>query len=234
MNETAARNRQISSNGITDLGFSIRPSVLQASEYSAILSLLLSEQRSRAGLRHLMRHESVRRVANDPRMLALAGEFIGQSAIPFKATLFDKSPDSNWLVVWHQDVALPIRERIEADGWGPWSTKAGQLYAHAPAAVLARVVALRLHLDDSTHDNGPLRVLPGTHVYGRLSEDRIRELARDVEPVECTVGAGGVVVMRPLILHASSKSRSASPRRVLHIEYAAGVNLGSNNQLAIF
>ena len=216
-----------------DSGFSIRPHVLQSSEYSGILSLLLSEQRSRAGLRHLMSHESVQRVANDPRMLALAGEFIGQSAMPFKATLFDKSPDSNWLVVWHQDVALPIRERIEADGWGPWSTKAGQLYAHAPADVLERVVALRLHFDDSTHENGPLRVLPGTHAYGRLSEDRIRELARDVESVECTVGAGGVVVMRPLIVHASSKSQSASSRRVLHIEYATGVDLGSNIQLAV-
>jgi hypothetical protein len=217
----------------TDLGFSIRPGVLQSSDYSTILSLLTSERRSRAGLRHLMSHESVQRVANDPRMLTVAGDFIGQSVTPFKATLFDKSSDSNWLVVWHQDIALPIRERIEADGWGPWSTKAGQLYAHAPAAVLERVVALRLHFDDSTHDNGPLRVLPGTHAYGRLSEHQIRELARGVEPVECTVGAGGVVVMRPLIVHASSKSQSASSRRVLHIEYATGADLGSNIQLAI-
>ena len=180
-----------------------------------------------------MNHESVQRVANDPRMLMLAGEFIGRSAMPFKATLFDKSPDSNWLVAWHQDIALPICERVEADGWGPWSTKAGQLYAHAPAPVLERVVALRLHFDDSTHENGPLRVLPGTHIHGRLSEDRIRELARELEPIECTVGAGGVVAMRPLILHASSKSQSASSRRVLHIEYATGVELGSNIQLAV-
>jgi ectoine hydroxylase-related dioxygenase (phytanoyl-CoA dioxygenase family) len=217
----------------SDSGFSIRPGVMQASEFSAILSLLRSAQRSRAGLRHLMSRGSVQRVANDPRMLTLAGEFIGQSAMPFKATLFDKSADSNWLVVWHQDIALPIRERIEADGWGPWSTKAGQLYAHAPAAVLERVVALRLHLDDSAHDNGPLRVLPGTHIHGRLSEDRIRELARDVEPVECAADAGGVVVMRPLILHASSKSQSTSSRRVLHIEYATTLNVGSNIQLAV-
>ena len=70
--------------------------------------------------------------------------------MPFRATLFDKSPKSNWLVVWHQDTALTICERIDAAGWGPWSTKAGVLYAHAPAAALERVVALRVCLDDST------------------------------------------------------------------------------------
>ena len=136
-------------------------------------------------------------------------------------------------MVWHQDIALPIRTRVDADGWGPWSRKGGQLYAHAPASVLEQVIALRLHLDDSTAENGPLRVLPGTHTLGRLSEERIRELARNIASVECIVDAGGVVAMRPLIVHASSKSRSQLPRRVLHIEYAKGVDLGSDIQLAV-
>jgi ectoine hydroxylase-related dioxygenase (phytanoyl-CoA dioxygenase family) len=166
-------------------------------------------------------------------MLEVARDFIGPSAIPFRATLFDKSPDSNWFVVWHQDIALPVRTRVDADGWGPWSTKGGQLYAHAPAAALEQVIALRLHLDDSTAENGPLRVLPGTHTLGRLSEERIRELARDITPVECLVNAGGVVAMRPLVVHASSKSRSLLPRRVLHVEYAKGLNLGADIQLAV-
>jgi hypothetical protein len=78
-----------------------------------------------------------------------------------------------------------------------------------------------------------LRVLPGTHALGRLSEARVREVAREITPIECTVGAGGVVAMRPLIVHASSKSHSPLPRRVLHIEYAKGVDLGFNIQLAL-
>lgn len=158
---------------------------------------------------------------------------MGTTAIPFKATLFDKSPDSNWLVSWHQDVALPIRSRVDASGWGPWSVKDGQLYAHAPADVLEQVVALRLHLDDSTAENGPLRVLPGTHLLGRLSAERISELAGEVPPVECTVPAGGIIAMRPLIVHASSKSRSPLPRRVLHIEYARSLDLGFGLELAV-
>jgi len=217
----------------SDPGFAVRQGVVPRADFAAIADLLQSDLRSRAGRRHLMSYESVRRVANDPRMLAIARDFVGPSVFPFKATLFDKSPDSNWLVVWHQDIALPVRTRVDADGWGPWSTKGGQLYAHAPASALEQVIALRLHLDDSSADNGPLRVLPGTHTLGRLSEERIRELAHEIDPVECIVDAGGVVAMRPLVIHASSKSRSRSPRRVLHIEYAKGVDVGSDIQLAV-
>jgi ectoine hydroxylase-related dioxygenase (phytanoyl-CoA dioxygenase family) len=97
----------------------------------------------------------------------------GSGAFPYHATLFDKSPTSNWLVVWHQDTALPLRERKALAGWGPWSVKEGVNYAHAPASALRQVLALRVHLDDSTEHNGPLRVLPGTHTRGVLSDEEI-------------------------------------------------------------
>jgi hypothetical protein len=135
-------------------------------------------------------------------MLAAARQFLGESAIPYKATLFDKSPVRNWLVAWRQDTALPLRERGEVRGWGPWSTKAGVIYALAPASALEQVVALRLHLDDSRHDNGPLRVLPGTHALGLLTESDIGRLTAEISAVDCVVAAGGVVAMRPLIVHA--------------------------------
>ena len=153
--------------------------------------------------------------------------------MPFKATLFDKSPQSNWLVAWHQDLALPIRSRVDAPGWGPWTDKGGRLYAIAPAEALRKVVALRVHVDDSSAENGPLRVLPGTHRLGRLTEERIAALAREVEPVECTVTSGGVLAMSPLIVHASSKSTSTAPRRVIHLEYACETTFGDGIELDI-
>ena len=128
---------------------------------------------------------------------------------------------ANWLVVWHQDTALPLIERRDVAGWGPWSVKAGIVYSHAPAHALANIVAIRLHLDDSRNDNGPLRVLPSTHTLGVLSEAEIHAAAQRIQPVACTVDRGGVVLMRPLLVHASSKVVSAAPRRVLHFEYAA-------------
>src|SRR5262249_53495106 len=140
---------------------------------------------------------------------------------------------ANWLVVWHQDTALPLRRRVELSGWGPWSVKGGVIYAHAPAAALAQVVALRIHLDDSTSENGPLRVLPGSHTFGLLSDERIAELQQVITAVECLASVGGVVAMRPLVVHSSSKSRDTGPRRVLHIEYATAVELGPDIELAV-
>jgi ectoine hydroxylase-related dioxygenase (phytanoyl-CoA dioxygenase family) len=94
-------------------------------------------------------------------------------------------------------------------------------YAHAPASALEQVLALRLHLDDSIAENGPLRVLPGTHSLGVLSDEALRDLSTQIEAIDCTVPRGGILAMRPLVVHSSSKSQSNVPRRVLHMEYAA-------------
>ena len=163
----------------------------------------------------------------------MAQDVLGNDAIPFRATLFDKSPTSNWLVVWHQDTALPLRERREVSGWGPWSIKDGVNYAHAPATALEQVLALRLHLDDSVGENGPLRVLPGTHTLGVLSDDALHELSTKIAAIDCLVPRGGILAMRPLVVHASSKSQSNAPRRVLHIEYSTSASIAEGLELAI-
>ena len=204
-------------------GYAIVPNVFTLAEIQKLTSDLESSNlsRSRAGVRHLLGHSAVAEVASDPRMLGIAQHILGQSAFPFKATLFDKSPDANWLIVWHQDTALPLQTKHETAGWGPWSVKEGVTYAHAPASALEKVVALRLHLDDSTDQNGPLRVILGTHNQGVLSDSAVELSVAEKAPMSCTVSKGGVIAMHPLIIHASSKSQSDSPRRVLHIEYAS-------------
>ena len=190
-------------------------------------------RRSRAGVRHALAHDAVAALARSPRLLGMAEQILGGSAFPFHATLFDKSPKANWLVAWHQDTALPLRDRKDAPGWGPWSLKDGVIYAHAPAAALNRVLALRVHLDDSTEQNGPLRVLPRTHTLDVLSDDAIHQLAAGIPAITCPVSRGGVLAMRPLLVHASSKSQTEMPRRVLHIEYAARVNVADGLELAV-
>lgn len=218
-----------------DSGFEIVPTALDRSEVVALGKVLknVALQRSRAGARHLMGHPAVSSTAKDPRLLGIASRFVGADPVPFRATLFDKSARNNWLVVWHQDTALPLCGRCDLPGWGPWSVKRGVTYAHAPAAALSRVIAVRLHIDDSRHDNGPLRVLPGTHALGLLSESEIEHHTKRIPPVDCVVLAGGVVAMRPLILHASSKAETDHPRRVLHIEYADSLGIAPGLELAI-
>jgi ectoine hydroxylase-related dioxygenase (phytanoyl-CoA dioxygenase family) len=107
------------------------------------------------------------------------------------------------------------------------------LYAHAPAWALEQVVALRVSLDDSTVTNGPLRILPDTHRGGVYTDAQIERLVQTTAAVDCAASSGGVVGMRPLTVHASSKSTDARPRRVLHIEYAARLELREGLELAI-
>ena len=166
-----------------------------------------SMKRSRAGARHLMGHPAVAALASDRRLLDLARMALGGGAVPYRATLFEKSGRSNWLVVWHQDTALPLASRFDAPGWGPWSDKGGVAYAHAPAWALARILALRVHLDASTADNGPLRVLPGSQGAGVMSDKEVFAFAAARAHVECLVGRGGVVAMRPLVIHSSPKAK---------------------------
>jgi ectoine hydroxylase-related dioxygenase (phytanoyl-CoA dioxygenase family) len=218
-----------------DRGYAIYERIFDRHEMAAAVEALAHADmaRSRAGARHVLAVPAVRDLATDARLVTIATQLVGPAPVVFRATLFEKSPSSNWLVVWHQDTALPLRSRIDDPAWGPWSMKAGVLYAHAPSWALETVVALRVHLDDSTAANGPLRVLPGTHLRGVLSDEQIEQLARDTTAVDCVAASGGVVAMRPLTVHASSKSTRDNPRRVLHIEYAAAVNLGSRIELAV-
>jgi ectoine hydroxylase-related dioxygenase (phytanoyl-CoA dioxygenase family) len=216
-------------------GFAVVGGVFGSGEVDAILDAIVhaSLARSRAGARHAMRIPVVAELSHDARLITLVRDVLGPRTVPYRATLFDKSPVSNWLVVWHQDTALPLRRREERTGWGPWSEKAGVIYAHAPTAALTQVLALRIHLDDSTALNGPLRVLPGTHRHGVLTDATVSALAQRSEPVDCVVARGGVLAMRPLVIHASSKSRSEAPRRVLHIEYAADIEIEQGLELAV-
>jgi hypothetical protein len=220
---------------VDDCGFAVIPGIFEEDQVTLLAENLATAnlRRSRAGVRHVLRHDAVASLAKDPQLLEVARCILGLGASPFRATMFEKTTDANWLVVWHQDTALSLRRRRETPGWGPWSVKEGVIYAHAPASALSQVLALRVHLDDSTSRNGPLRVLPATHTLGVLTDDAIHQLARDIAPVECCVPRGGIVAMRPLVVRSSSKSESESPRRVLHIEYAANTTVAEDLEIAV-
>lgn len=220
---------------VTQEGYGLTPAVFASGEVLDLLKKLDDEKlpRTRAGVRHAMRSNHVVRVARDGRMMRLAQQLLGPKAFPFRATLFEKLSDANWLVGWHQDTALPLRGRREVSGWGPWSLKDGVNYAHAPPAALAKILALRVHLDDSMLENGPLRILPGTHTRGVLSDAEISVISNRTTSIDCLMTLGGVVAMKPLVIHSSSKSQSLKSRRVLHIEYSGATDMGDGLELAI-
>jgi ectoine hydroxylase-related dioxygenase (phytanoyl-CoA dioxygenase family) len=147
---------------------------------------------------------------------------LGEGARVVRSILFDKTADKNWGVPWHQDLTIAVAERHEAAGFVGWSVKDGVNCVQAPREVLERMLTMRLHLDDCGLENGPLRVLPGTHRQGWLEAEAIERFKRQIPERLCVVGKGGVVLMRPLLLHASSRATKPGHRRVLHLEFAAG------------
>jgi ectoine hydroxylase-related dioxygenase (phytanoyl-CoA dioxygenase family) len=210
-------------------GFAVTNDVFSADHIDrlrrAIDSLPAGEEvrrkRSVYGVRNLLEIcPEVRRLAADPRTRQFVTPILGDGAFAVRAIYFDKTPDANWSLWWHQDNVISVRERKEVPGFVGWSNKAGVWQVQPPAEVLAAMVAVRVHLDDCGPECGPLRVLPGSHRHGWLDE-RIDDWKRDVAEVVCEVRLGGVVVMCPLILHASAPAQSADHRRVIHIEFAA-------------
>jgi len=154
-------------------------------------------------------------------LLAVMTEIAGAAAAaelrPVRVIRFDKAADANWFVPWHQDRTVAMDRRDEAaPGFGPWSTKAGVPHAEAPASLLARMLTVRLHLDDCPVENGPLLVVPGSH---GLHRDGQRPEDVDARAVACTARAGDCVLMRPLLWHASRKATKPAHRRVLHVEF---------------
>jgi ectoine hydroxylase-related dioxygenase (phytanoyl-CoA dioxygenase family) len=206
-------------------GYAVIPAVLEPSQVEP-LKVALHEAHSaaqrRGGRRNVLDLAEVRTVVRSAAIRSIAQQALGPGCFAVRGLLFDKTPTANWRVAWHQDLAIPTKARAEVDGFRPWTTKAGVPHCLAPAHVLASMVALRVHLDDCGPDDGPLRVLPGSHIGGKLDDAQIEEWKARVAPKECVVGAGGVVVMRPLLLHASSSAtRGDVRRRVLHLEFAA-------------
>jgi hypothetical protein len=207
-------------------GFAVLPSLVSVGQTADLKAALASAgailRRGKGdifGERNLLSTVEVRDLAQT--LSAIAEPILGPMSGPVRALFFDKTKDANWPVLWHQDLAIALAARHDLPDWGPWSVKAGVPHVEPPLPILQSMVTLRVHLDDCGPDNGPLTVLPGTHQLGRLKRDRIAALRREIAAVECLANEGAIVVMRPLLLHASARARRPSHRRVVHIEYAA-------------
>lgn len=214
-------------------GFALVPALLHAALIEALITAFhqyskatpAASEREGAvyGLRNVLREMPlVRELVCLPQIRQTITPLLGEEAFAVRALFFDKTAGANWHFLWHQDKTITVRERIETPGFGPWSEKAGVVHVQPPVTVLERMVALRLHLDDCGRDNGPLRVLPGTHSLGLLDTATIARLRVEKTETVCEARRGDGLLMRPLLLHTSGKVvGNASHRRVLHIEWAA-------------
>lgn len=172
------------------------------------------------GVRNLLEvAPEIGELATRDEIWQLVTPVLGDSAFATRAILFNKTPDANWALGWHQDSVISVAEKIDTPGFRAWGQKAGVWQVQPRPEILSRMLALRIHLDDCRGENGALRVLPGSHCHGWL-DDEISDWKRRVSEVTCTAPGGGVVAMCPMILHASSRAVLPTNRRVIHIEYA--------------
>jgi ectoine hydroxylase-related dioxygenase (phytanoyl-CoA dioxygenase family) len=146
-------------------------------------------------------------------------DWIDPALVAVQCSAFEKSATRNWLVPVHQDLSIPVSARVTEPVLSGWSVKEGVQFVRAPAQVLAQLVAVRLHLDPCSADDGPLRVVPGSHLHGVLCDEEVITLRDAVGEWVCLAPIGSALVMRPLLLHASSKGNGTSLRRVLHFVF---------------
>lgn len=200
-------------------GYAVVSGLFSSEEIRGVVGNLKDLATDRAGTRKLLDllwcQELARRLAREPRLSAV----LPADAHAVQCTLFEKVLDKNWFVALHQDLSIPVAERIDSEQCTGWSAKEGDLFVQPPISVLEDLVAVRVHFDDCDERNGALRVVPGSHRLDRLSSAQALN-ARAVRGERIVpVPGGGVMVMRPLLLHASSKATADLPRRVLHFVF---------------
>ena len=217
---------------ILNQGFALIPDLVPTER---VIALADAVERASASAGSLRRDESVYGMRgllrSVPEVLALAvsraildrvDAILDPGSFAVRGLWFDKTPEANWGVPWHQDLTIAERERVDAPGFGPWTVKGGIPHVRPPVKVLAAMLTVRLHLDDCGSGRGPLRVIPGSHRGGRLDAEAIRAVIDQTLAVDCLVGKGGAVLIRPLILHSSKAATDPDRRRVIHLEFASG------------
>lgn len=145
-------------------------------------------------------------------------EIFGNKYFVVKSIYFDKPETSNWYVAYHQDLTISVNQKMQLEGFGPWTTKQNQFAVQPPLDILKNIYTIRIHLDDTDENNGALKVVPGSHAKGIYRPETI-DWTIETEEI-CNVESGGIMIMKPLLLHGSNRTTNGNRRRVIHIEFS--------------
>jgi hypothetical protein len=204
-------------------GFTLVPGVLTDAECAALASRLADLPEGSAGTRDLLSSSWCRALASQVRQHPSLQALIPSGFVAVQCTYFEKSPSRNWLVPVHQDLSIPVAARVAHPDLGGWSEKEGALYVQAPVELLQELIAVRIHIDECSAEDGPLRVVPGSHLAGQINAGAAALARQSGEEFICTARRGTALAMRPLLLHSSSRSQGKGPRRVLHFLFGPQV-----------
>ena len=145
-------------------------------------------------------------------------EIFGENDFVVKSIYFDKPEKSNWYVAYHQDLTISVDKKIDLENFGPWTTKQNQFAVQPPLDILENILTIRIHLDETDENNGALKVIPKSHAKGIYRPETI-DWNVETENI-CNVEKGGIMIMKPLLLHGSNRTTNGKKRRVIHIEFS--------------
>ncbi|WP_343606061.1 phytanoyl-CoA dioxygenase family protein [Fluviicola sp.] len=213
---------------LSESGFAILNDVYTADEVQQMLSRIENADYSKENFRKSEGLFAIRQFLKEiPETAALIfnenlqnviRELFGSDYFVVKSIYFDKPEGSNWYVSYHQDLTISVDQKTELAGFGPWTKKHGQFAVQPPVDVLENVFTIRIHLDDTDEHNGALKVVPGSHQKQIYRPETI-DWSKETEVV-CSVAKGGIMLMKPLLLHSSSRTVDNRKRRVIHIEFS--------------
>jgi ectoine hydroxylase-related dioxygenase (phytanoyl-CoA dioxygenase family) len=218
---------------VLENGFTVINQVYSDSEVDAIISCIAKSDTSKEtfrknnnlfAIRQFLKEvpETIPFIFND-KLISIIDQLFGNDFLVVKSIYFDKPGDSNWFVAYHQDLTISVKGKSDVNGFGPWSAKEHQYAVRPPLDILENNFTVRIHLDDTTAGNGALRVIPGSHLKGVYRAENIDPIAigwtKETE-VTCDVPKAGIMIMRPLLLHASNRTINNQKRRVIHIEFS--------------
>lgn len=214
----------MSASELNENGFAILRNVLDEETILSLkreLSAAVAREKSRNahGVRNLLNlSPGIKNFSEGAIVKNLARSVLGKEAKVVRAIFFNKTPEANWKVPWHQDLTIAVREKRETEGFTAWTRKAGIWHVQPPTSVLLKMLALRFHLDDADETNGALKVVAGSH-RRRLSSAEVQKLSKPF--TFCRASKGDVLLMRPLVVHSSSAGTSPKNRRIVHLELSA-------------
>ena len=212
----------VSTEKIEKSGFTIVDNYLDRATIDRLIQDItsLNITPERAGIRNLLElAPSIQQLAQSQEILALVEPILGNTARVVRGIFFDKQLTANWKVPWHQDVTIAVKNRLDLPDYHPWSLKGGIDHVQPPAAILEQMLTMRIHLDRTDELNGALKVIPGSHCHGKLSGDQIDRWKQLNISTTCNCQPGGILLMRPLLLHASSAAILPRHRRIIHLEF---------------
>jgi Protein involved in biosynthesis of mitomycin antibiotics/polyketide fumonisin len=207
-------------SSLTQKGYEIIENVYAEKEVNEILNLIESTGiDNKFGVREfLVEHPEIAEKVFTERLIKIIERISPRCKKAIKSIYFDKPPSANWIVNWHQDLTINLTDKKEVENFKNWRVKNNRVIVQPTIELLENIFTIRIHLDDCTRENGALRIIEKSHKKGII---QIKDWIKNKDGIEriCEVQKGGILVMKPLTLHASKRTENQKNRRVIHIEF---------------